>query len=450
MNLPFNIDKDIHSSRSKDAVKNIILSFGAKGVSVVISLLLVPMTINYVNPTQYGIWMTLSQIIGWVVFFDLGLGNGFRNRYAQAKANGDMKLAREYLSTTYFSITCLVLLMFIIMILANSFIDWSKVLRLDSVYRNELKRVFGIVSAFFCLNMIANVFSMLLSADQKPGYASVIVGIGQIVSLIVIIILTRYTDGSLINLAIFYSGIPCIVMLAASIFAFRHTRLKEVCPRIIYIRTDLIKDILGLGIKFFIICVSMIAIFQVTNMIIAREVGPESVTQYNIVYKYFNVLYTLMILIITPFWSAFTDAYVKKDREWMGRTLKTLEKVWMVAVIAGILMLLISPLFYKIWIGDKVIIPFYLSVGLMIFVLIQSLANIYMYIINGIGTIRIQLMTYLIFAVFAWPVLTFCCREFGVIGIVIIPSLTYFAQAIISKAQIGKILTDRANGWWGK
>ena len=73
------------------------------------------MTINYLNPTRYGIWLTVSSIIGWIAFFDLGLANGFRNKFAEAKAQGRLELAREYLSTTYFAIgaiVCFLLLVF--------------------------------------------------------------------------------------------------------------------------------------------------------------------------------------------------------------------------------------------------------------------------------------------------------------------------------------------------
>ena len=73
------------SGRSKDAVNNIALSLVGKAISVLSSLLIVPLTINYVNPTRYGIWLTLSSIIAWVSFFDLGMGNGFRNKFAEAK-----------------------------------------------------------------------------------------------------------------------------------------------------------------------------------------------------------------------------------------------------------------------------------------------------------------------------------------------------------------------------
>ena len=56
------------SQRSQEAVRNIIISMAAKCITVIATLLLVPLTIKYVNATQYGIWLTLSSIIAWVYF----------------------------------------------------------------------------------------------------------------------------------------------------------------------------------------------------------------------------------------------------------------------------------------------------------------------------------------------------------------------------------------------
>ena len=72
------------SGRSAQATRHIAISLLAKGVGILCSLLVVPMTIKYVNPSQYGIWLAISSIVGWIAFFDLGLANGFRNKFAQA------------------------------------------------------------------------------------------------------------------------------------------------------------------------------------------------------------------------------------------------------------------------------------------------------------------------------------------------------------------------------
>jgi hypothetical protein len=75
--------------RSINAKKNILLMLVIRGGSILISFFLVPLTINYVNPTRYGVWITLSSIISWFSFFDIGFGNGLRNKFAEAVAKGE-------------------------------------------------------------------------------------------------------------------------------------------------------------------------------------------------------------------------------------------------------------------------------------------------------------------------------------------------------------------------
>src|SRR3954465_9271495 len=80
---------------------NIAISFILKVCTIAIGLLLVPITINYINPVQYGVWLTLSSIITWFNLFDLGLGNGLKNKLAETNALGETTESRVYISTTY-------------------------------------------------------------------------------------------------------------------------------------------------------------------------------------------------------------------------------------------------------------------------------------------------------------------------------------------------------------
>ena len=161
------------SSRSIAIKKNIIASLFLKGISILVSLQVVPLTINYINPTRYGIWLTLSSIVAWLSYFDLGFAHGFRNRFAEAVAKGDMQLAREYVSTTYVVLSLLFSSVFLIAIVVNHFVDWSAILNVDAAYSSELNIVFGILAFFFCLNIVASIFttfihSSTINADSQP------------------------------------------------------------------------------------------------------------------------------------------------------------------------------------------------------------------------------------------------------------------------------------------
>ena len=98
---------------------------------------------------------------------------------------------------------------------------------------------------------------------------------------------------------------------------------RAYAPSISAIRPRLIKSILGIGGQFFIITTSMLFIFQLMNVIISRNIGPDAVTEYNIAYKYLNSVYMIAVLILNPFWSAFTDAYTRGNLEWMRRMLRS-------------------------------------------------------------------------------------------------------------------------------
>ena len=87
--------------RSVKAKKQFGYSFIVKAMSIAIGLAFVPLLLNVLDAERYGIWLTISSIITWFTFFDIGLGNGLRNKLAEAIATGKEELARVYVSTTY-------------------------------------------------------------------------------------------------------------------------------------------------------------------------------------------------------------------------------------------------------------------------------------------------------------------------------------------------------------
>lgn len=438
------------SERSREALVNILMSLTSKAVSVLSSLLIVPLTISYVNPTQYGIWLALSSVIAWIGFFDLGLGNGFRNRYTVAKAQGDMALACQYVSTTFFAVGTIVVVVFVAILAVNAFIDWSDVLNIGQSYSLELGRIFIILAAFFCLSMVARLSGTLLTADQKVGVASLVEGGGQLASLVAIYVLTKTTTGSLTHLALYFAGVPCLVWVVFSVVLFLLPAYRDLTPRPSQVKLRLIRDILGLGMQFFVIYLCLIVIFQMLNIVISRELGPDAVTEYNIAYKYFNVLNNVVIIILSPFWSAFTDAYAKRDYPWMKRTVRSLERMWALTSVGCLVMFALSQPFYRLWVGTDVTVATSLSLAVAVYFIVSNLGNTYMYVINGIGTIRLQLLTYVGFALVAWPFMLWAGSYFGIVGIIMVPSVAMLLQALIGKIQLSKILNKSAHGIWAQ
>lgn len=437
------------NQRSLAIKKNIIASFFVKGLSIGINLALVPLTIDYINPTKYGIWLTLSSIIGWFSFFDIGLGNGLRNRFAESKAKGDTEKARIYISTTYAVLIIIFVIIWIIFTSINFLVDWSIVLNTPVEMNQELSRLSFIVFSLLGLRIILKTISTIVIADQRPAIAGFFEMLGQLFSLLLIYILTKTSSGSLINLGVALGFAPVLTFSVFSVIFFKRG-YKEYSPSYKYIDFCLTKDIIGLGFKFFLIQISAVVIFQTSNILITQIMGPNQVTIYNIAYKYFFIIGMLFIIILTPFWSAFTEAYINKDYHWMRANLKRLKKIWMMMCpIVGV-MVLVANSAYKVWIGDIVVVPLSITLSMAIYILIFTRFNIFIYLINGIGKVKIQIITNIIICIFYIPIGIILCRKFGLVGIVYANIVVSLFHAVIGQIQIEKIISKKDYGIWGE
>lgn len=382
--------------RSLEAKKNIIASLLIKGVSIAIGLILVPLTIHYVNPSQYGIWITLSSMVAWISFFDIGFTHGLRNKFAEAKANGNKELARTYISTTYFYIGVIFIALWVILIIATQFINWHKLLNVPAAMEKELAVLAMLIFSYFCLQFIFRIITTVLVADQKPAKASLIDMLGQLFSLVIIFILTKSTSGSLLNLALAIGIAPTLVLVIANIFFFK-TYYKDYKPTFRLVKKKYAKDIMTLGMRFFILQIAAIIQFESILFLIAHYFKPEQVTPYSIAYKYFFTLQMIFTILLSPLWSGVTDAYNSGDMDWIKNAIKKYLLMLIPFLLLGGVMLAVSHIVYDIWVGKEVVyVKFTLSLLCYIFFSVTMFASIFVSVINGIGALQIQFYASLI------------------------------------------------------
>ena len=437
--------------RSVKVKKNIAASFVIKGLNIAIGLALVPLTINYLNPTKYGIWITLSSIIGWFAFFDIGLGNGLRNKFAEALALGRYELAKTYVSTTYAILSIIIVVVLILFYAVNPYLNWASILNAgdDPALQNELSLLALIVFSFFCLRFVFQILATILIADQQPAKASLLNLYSNALSLLFIIILIKTTSGSLVYIGIIFSSLPVIVFLISG-FWFFNKKYKFYRPSIKSIDFSKAKDLFSLGIKFFIIEIAGVLIFQTNNIIIAQVLSPAEVTPYYVAFRYFSVLMMLFAIVVSPFWSAFTEAWVKREISWIKKTMSMLFKFWGILFFLGLVMLLLSPVIYKVWIGEKVVIPFTLSAMVCFWTLLNVWNGIFSHLLNGLGKINIQLILGISSAIINVPLAIYFGMKVGILGILFSNILVVTLPVFIYPIQYKKLIGGQAIGIWNR
>ena len=435
--------------RSVNAKKNILNSIIIKGLSIVISLFGVPLTIHYINPTQYGVWITLSSIIAWFGFFDIGFGNGLRNKLAESMASGKNELARIYVSTTYAILGIIIGIVLILFFIVNPFLDWSKILNTPPKMAGELSVLALIVFVFFCIQFVLQLITTILNADQQSAKASFFGFLGSLLSIIIVFILTKTTSGNLLYLGFVFGATPVLVFLASSIW-FYSREYRKYAPALKFVKFKFARDLMTLGLKFFLIQIAVVILYQTSNVIIAQLFGPAQVTTYNIAYKYFSIIPMGFGIILMPFWSAYTEAWVKQDIKWIQNSIKKLVSIWLVISISAIIMLFFSNFIYKIWVGKEIIVPISISAVIALYVVLNAWCGIFSLFLNGVGKIRLQLYSALFGAIINIPLAIFLGKHIGVAGVVLSTCLLALTSAVWSPIQYYKIINNNAKGIWNK
>ena len=437
------------NSRTLNLQKNVILSFVLKGISIGISLLLVPLTLNYLESERYGLWLTLSSIIGWAALFDIGLGNGFRNKFAEAIAVKNDSLAKTYVSTTFALLNIIIVGVLIVFFVINRFIDWGVILNTVAESSHTLSLLVIITFTFFAIRFVLQITTSIFLADQRSALVDLVNMLGSLLSLIVIFLLLRFGEPSLLYFGLAFSACPVIVLVATYFFTFagKYAKYK---PSLKYIDFKQSKSLMGLGIMFFIPQICSLIIFSTSNVIVTQLFSPSDVTVYNIAFKYFSVVTLFFNIILSPSWSAYTEAFVKKDIVWIKSMIRKMILICAVFCFGTLLMAILANPVYKLWVGESIVVPVSLTTGMALYVSILNWNNIFAQFNAGVSKIYIQVWLSLFGGIVFIPLAILISKNAGLIGIPLAMILSILPGTFIQPVQSGKIINGKAKGIWNK
>lgn len=438
-------------TRSKKMYKNTAAMIGIRGISMILTLISVPIMLHHVDRADYGVLLTLTSIVGWVGYMDIGLGNGLRNKLPEFIANNDFNSAKKIVSSCYATLAIYVALIITVFLIISPFVDWLEVLNSPTSDAKEIRELTNVVFIAFCIQFLLGLLNSILFAYQMPAFQSLFTFAGQALALIALIIqVFVFNITSVLQIGAVNSIIPPLVLFCGSIGLFR-TKLRKIAPSLRYVDLKSVSGILGLGMKFFVLQMITIVLFQANSIIIARVVNPEAVVEYNLAFKYVSLLTMIFTIVITPVWSATTDAYIRNDFTWIKKTISFSQNVCIISIIIGILMLFVSKYLYGIWLGKDAIDISYSTTGLiLLYISFEMLYKVYGTIINGTGKVFAQMILTGIIAIIYIPLALLLGSSWGLSGVLIANVIVFAVNYIWAKMQCNKLINQTATGIWNK
>ena len=388
-----------------------------RGMGFAVGLFMIPLVAQSLGIERYGMWLTLSSLLGWAGLVDLGLANSLTNALATADGQENRQTAQEAVSSAFWMMLLLSVTIGLGLCVAFPWIPWSSVLNVRS--QTALAEVNSAVLVTFLLILGRLLFAIpgQIYGAYQEGYLyqlwSILGSTASIAALIAAVVFKSSTPVLLI--AFFGSAFLTDVGAALHLFGKRRRWLQ---PKISHFRWASAKSLLKSGLQIWIAQVAAIAIFQTDLIIVAQIFGAKAVASYGTAVKFFSLILLIQSVFVLPLWPAYSEALARGDYTWIKKTFRQsilLSLSW--SIIVGLLVTFSSPFIIKSWVNPESV-PSTLTLLALMFRTVTLAADQCLSVLgNGLALFRIQAIISPAFAIANLALSLFLSRTIGVSGV---------------------------------
>ena len=356
-----------------------------KGISMALSLVYVPVVLNYLGDYKYGVWASILNILSWISYFDLGIGNGLRNRLSESLASSTPRISPKVLvSSAYAILMGVVAIVAVVCGVAIAFVDWPALLSAWNV-DESLLCVVELSFLGMCFSFVLTLCNSVYYALQKAQVVNLISVCQQAVMLLSVWLLSLTGTSSLTAVAVFYVLSNILVYGVFTVYVFARNRSLAPSPRCC--SREVAKDVGGLGIMFFVAQIATLVLFTTDNLIVSNLFGPEQVTVYATANKVFTVLPSLFAALVVPLWSKTTVDYARGDIVEIRASLSKMRRLFAVATMGVIIMVVAFKPVVQLWLGRDLGFENSLVILMGVYAVIYMWNAIYSQIVNDLALV---------------------------------------------------------------
>lgn len=420
--------------RQRRALGASAVALAAKLVAIVAQFITLPLTLEYLGPERFGMWATMSSIILMLSFADLGIGNGLLNAVADAFGKNDITALKRAISSAAFILMGIAAVLLCLFFLSRGVVEWHRLFNVKSATAvAEAGPAATVFVVCFALNIPATVVQRVQLGLQMGFVANLWQAFGSLCALIAIVLVV-HLKGGLPLLVLAVAGAPLFAAMCNGVFFFFWTR-ADLRPSSQHISSGSAKNILNVGLLFFVLQIVSAITYYSDSIIIAQRLGAAEVAVYAIPDRMFSVIPILLSILLLPLWPAYGEALARGDSEWASKILKrSLYISLFFAITISALLLFFGNTLAALWLGRPVDMPIVLLLGFSVWKVIEAVGSAVSMYLNGAGVVRFQLIIAVITAASAITTKLYFVGTIGVAGPIWATACCYFLFALIPYA----------------
>lgn len=424
------------TGRSKRVGISAITGAGARVVTMLCSLVAVPICLNYLGKEMFGIWATITSLVAALAFADFGIGNGVLNRIATAQGKQDEVGVRRAFASALFLLTAFsgVFLLGFLVCYAFLPLEWFSSDFASHQERGAIVFALLIFGVLFAFNLPVSIIQRVQYALQMGYLNGLAQGFGGVVSLTLVYLVTMsgLGLGGMVGATMLA---PILSTLFGAVWMFRRYPNLRINTQDIDVSEA--RSIFSSGVQFLTMGVAFSLCYSTDNLIIAYFVNSDSVTDYAVHQKYFTPVTLLAALILTPLWPAYAEALAAGDKQWVKKVfVRTIRYFIFFAISASFLLVIAAPFVLKLWVGEQVVANFWLLVGLGVWAICDLIGRTVSMFLNGVGLIKEQFWIAIVFVPICLGLKAMFAHWWGVSAIPFATVLAYLIVHLVPYAVL--------------
>lgn len=416
----------------------------SRAVTVLISLVTVRLTVEYLGTERYGLWMTITSVVSMLIFADLGIGNGLVNVISEAHGRDDDEAAHRYMSTGFFALLGIAVLLVGVFVVIYPFISWPRVFNVSSpVAVREAGPAVVVFIVCFLLNLPLDVVQRVQAGYQEGFATNTWRAAGSVLGLASMIAAMRFGCGlPMLILAILGGQLLGIVGNWIHEFGWTHRRFW---PEWAHYDSAAARKILSIGVWFFVGQACAAFVVPVDNIIITQILGPDAVTQYSVPMRLFILISTISSMFVVPLWPAYGESLARGDIHWVRSTyyhsllynLLVFAPISLAAAVFG------KPIVH-LWVGKQIQPTYPLLMGMAVWTVFTVAGSAINACLTGITEVKFQAAVAVAMAAANIVLKILMTKAFGLWGVIWAAVLVFSLGIPVMAVYTHKRLTRAA------
>ena len=212
-----------------------------------------------------------------------------------------------------------------------------------------------------------------------------------------------------------------------------------------YPKFEVFKTIVLSGKGFFIQQITSLFVFTIDNLLIAKYLGAEDISVYNIYGKIFGIIIFLHTIVINLIWPIVRKKYIENNYLEMKLIIKKVFYFSAVLYILNIIIYIFAERIIKIWTNNDIRVSGNFKLMYLFYVVIFIWNNNFGMILNAIGKLRRLNIIAIISAFINIPIILYLLIDIklGLEGVLLGINIVMLMSAIVSPMIVNKYIKMR-------